>query len=80
MAKDDYLTEYQRGQKDMRTRAEQACYDADEETTCSACNGSGRYDHNGSPKCGACDGEGTNKTTAYDMGYVIQKLELKQED
>ena len=25
---------------------------------CGACNGSGRYDHNGSPPCGACDGTG----------------------
>lgn len=25
---------------------------------CSACNGSGYYDHNGSPECGACDGTG----------------------
>lgn len=27
-------------------------------TTCSACNGSGRYDNTGSPKCGACNGTG----------------------
>ncbi len=25
---------------------------------CTACNGSGYYDHNGSPFCGACDGTG----------------------
>lgn len=25
---------------------------------CCACNGSGRYDHNGSPDCGGCDGSG----------------------
>lgn len=25
---------------------------------CSACNGSGRYDHNGSPKCSSCNGTG----------------------
>lgn len=25
---------------------------------CSACSGSGRYDHDGSPACGACDGTG----------------------
>ena len=25
---------------------------------CGACNGSGYYDHNGSPKCGACKGTG----------------------
>ena len=25
---------------------------------CTACHGSGYYDHNGSPKCGACKGTG----------------------
>lgn len=25
---------------------------------CTACNGSGYYDHDGSPPCGACDGTG----------------------
>ncbi len=25
---------------------------------CSACSGSGHYDHNGSPACGGCDGTG----------------------
>lgn len=28
---------------------------------CSACNGSGRYDHNGSPPCGACEGTGKER-------------------
>lgn len=28
---------------------------------CSACNGSGRYDHNGSPDCGSCDGTGKER-------------------
>ena len=28
---------------------------------CSACNGSGFYDHNGSPKCGACEGTGKER-------------------
>jgi len=28
---------------------------------CGACNGSGYYDHNGSPKCGACNGTGKEK-------------------
>ena len=31
---------------------------------CSACNGYGYYDHNGSPKCGTCDGIG--KITYYE--------------
>lgn len=28
---------------------------------CVACNGSGIYDHNGSPPCGACDGIGKER-------------------
>ena len=29
--------------------------------TCSACSGSGHYDHNGSPKCSACNGTGKER-------------------
>lgn len=29
--------------------------------TCTACNGSGHYDHNGSPKCAWCDGTGKER-------------------
>ncbi|EAC1515190.1 hypothetical protein BHX89_004821 [Salmonella enterica subsp. enterica serovar Cubana] len=28
---------------------------------CSSCNGSGYYDHNGSPKCAACNGTGKER-------------------
>ena len=28
---------------------------------CIACNGSGRYDHNGSPRCGGCNGTGKER-------------------
>lgn len=28
---------------------------------CVACNGSGRYDHNGSPPCGCCEGTGKER-------------------
>lgn len=28
---------------------------------CTACAGSGRYDHNGSPPCGACNGTGRER-------------------
>jgi DnaJ-class molecular chaperone len=31
--------------------------------TCSACSGSGYYDHDGSPPCGACAGTGKVKPT-----------------
>jgi hypothetical protein len=30
---------------------------------CTACSGSGRYDHNGSPDCGACDGTGKERVS-----------------
>ncbi len=28
---------------------------------CTACNGSGHYDHHGAPKCGACAGSGKTR-------------------
>lgn len=28
---------------------------------CVGCNGSGRYDHNGSPACGSCEGSGKER-------------------
>lgn len=31
------------------------------ERPCTACNGSGYYDHNGSPPCGACNGSGKER-------------------
>lgn len=34
--------------------------------TCTACGGSGRYDHNGSPKCGACGGTGKIRKESLD--------------
>jgi DnaJ-class molecular chaperone len=34
---------------------------------CSACNGSGRYDHDGSPPCGACRGSGRERYRAMVM-------------
>ena len=35
---------------------------------CSACNGSGHYDHNGSPACGACDGTGKERYKNAETG------------
>jgi len=29
--------------------------------SCTACNGSGHYDHNGSPPCGSCNGTGKER-------------------
>lgn len=31
------------------------------ERACTACNGSGYYDYNGSPVCGSCDGTGKER-------------------
>lgn len=42
---------------------------------CVACNGSGVYDHNGSPPCGACDGTGKETylpQTITDIEQVIR--------
>lgn len=43
---------------------------------CTACNGTGYYDHNGSPKCGACRGTGLER---YRPGLIekLQKLNPK---
>lgn len=38
--------------------------------TCSACSGSGRYDHNGSPKCGACNGTGKTLTEPTEVTKI----------
>lgn len=73
------LSDYERGQQDMRDRASKLCYEMDSESTCSACNGSGYYDHNGSPKCGCCNGKGVTESTPNDAGYAISKLEIMEE-
>jgi hypothetical protein len=31
---------------------------------CGACNGSGRYDNDGSPDCGSCEGTGVERVRA----------------
>lgn len=35
---------------------------------CTACNGSGYYDHNGSPKCSSCNGTGKERYQAITEG------------
>lgn len=35
--------------------------------TCTACSGSGRYDHNGAPPCAACDGTGRERVRPLDQ-------------
>ncbi|WP_414163882.1 hypothetical protein ACMGGS_18760 [Superficieibacter sp. BNK-5] len=36
---------------------------------CSACMGTGRYDHNGSPPCGACEGTGKERYKAQEDNH-----------
>lgn len=40
---------------------------------CPACNGSGRYDHNGAPACGLCDGTGKIKEPPMSANQQQQK-------
>lgn len=46
---------------------------------CGACQGSGYYDHNGSPKCGWCDGTGKTKVSPeYYSEWKKYKSESKK--
>lgn len=40
---------------------------------CSACNGSGYYDHNGSPPCSCCNGSGKVFVEPTDYRVVAQQ-------
>ncbi len=42
--------------------------------TCTACSGSGYYDHNDNPKCGCCEGTGKERVSPE---YYKQWLEFK---
>ena len=44
--------------KEIRTEIFNKFVKGNKLVNCTACNGSGYYDNNGSPKCGACDGTG----------------------
>ncbi len=43
--------------------------------TCTACNGSGYYDHNGSPECGCCDGTGKCAEPSKRHGLFITEFQ-----
>ena len=43
---------------------------------CTACNGSGRYDHNGSPKCKGCDDEPGSGYELYRGPKAVAAREL----
>lgn len=53
-----YLAGHAEGFKEGVEASARLVDSLDETEVCSACSGSGHYDHNGSPKCGACDGKG----------------------
>lgn len=40
---------------------------------CIACNGSGRYDHNGSPACGACGGSGKERKPGENAFQTLKR-------
>ena len=44
--------------KQKRIEHFEKCVKGWKQRSCTACNGSCYYDHNGSPKCGACNGTG----------------------
>jgi DnaJ-class molecular chaperone len=50
-----------RGRKAARTEYYEKFVKGWKLRKCGACNGSGYYDHNGSPDCGACDGTGKER-------------------
>jgi hypothetical protein len=45
------------------------------EETCTACSGSGRYDHHGSPACGSCDGTGRNRGKLNTVEQALSEIE-----
>ncbi len=48
---------------------------------CGACNGSGRYDHNGSPPCGCCEGTGKERVSpAQYAEHVRFEAEFAEEE
>ena len=50
-----------RGRKAARTEYYEKFVKGWKLRKCGTCNGSGYYDHNGSPDCGACDGTGKER-------------------
>lgn len=60
-----------RERKQARTEHYEKYVKGWKQRACSACNGSGYYDDNGSPKCGAC--EGTGKETYKDVERTSTK-------
>lgn len=49
-------------------------------TKCTACNGSGYYDHDGSPDCGCCDGTGYDLTRSKKGKQLMQDAQKMLEE
>ena len=45
------------------------------EETCTACSGSGRYDHHGSPACGSCNGTGRKRGKLNTVKQALSDIE-----
>lgn len=45
------------------------------EETCTACSGSGYYDHNGSPACGGCEGTGRRRGRLNPEDEAVRAIE-----
>jgi RecJ-like exonuclease len=74
-------TGYQRRKEERRVRYAKYVHGW-KEIPCTACNGSGYYDNNGSPKCGSCDGTGTEKVSPaqYKIHMEIERRCKAQEE
>jgi hypothetical protein len=57
-----FADDYQRRKQERRERF--AAEYGVKMKPCTACNGSGHYDHNGAPKCYVCEGTGKVKDYA----------------
>jgi hypothetical protein len=70
------VDEYQE-RKNARTEYYKKFVEGWKKRKCTACNGSGRYDHNGSSSCGACNGTGKEK---YKPMLNLLELSPEQQD
>ena len=58
-----HLDDYRRRKEDRRVEYNKNV--GRRNVTCVSCNGSGYYDHNGSPECSSCDGTGKDWEADY---------------
>ncbi len=51
------------------------CHHGVDEETCTACSGSGHYDHHGSPACAGCDGTGRKRGRLNTVEQALECIE-----